>query len=237
MTNRQYGSRGSKGSNTSSSTNSSPAPTSNGSGGMKFPSGASPSALLAVSGGWLLARMFLFGGALLPIEAIAILVADGFAYTQGGKGQKKLALLIMAVAAINLFFPGFNQGIKNIRETQLNPPGEMTPIVLKKSGKYTMPNRAVKLCLTMTGDPKKNEYINQQIQIDAWTHPPQISTGCVDVPDQYKDKQVTISLGSYGKQYTSGIKEKWNFGPDINNDYDYYIKKIGVGTYPTLHPR
>lgn len=209
MTTRQYGSRGSKGSNTSSSTNSSPAPAGNSS-GMKITS-ASPGLLLAGSGGWLLARMFLFGGALWPIEAIAILIADGFAYNQGGKGQKKLAILIMALAGINLLFPGFNQGVKGLRESQLNPPApveqvapppeEVPPpstervvvsgkkITLTGDGTYYVPKGRKSLCLTNLGMKDGSQYVIQDVTV-AGVEYIFSGTKCVALPDELEGKVI-----------------------------------------------
>ena len=81
-----------------------------------------PGVLLGLSGGWLVARMFFFGGTLWLIEIIAISVAAGFVYPKGGKVQKRFATAIIAVALLNLFVPGINPRIKSLRESQLNPP-------------------------------------------------------------------------------------------------------------------
>ncbi len=199
----------SSGTSSTPSTPSSPAPAGNSGSGMKIPS-ASPGLLLGLSGGWLLARMFLFGGALWPIEAIAILVADGFAYTQGGKGQKKLALLIMALAGINLFFPGFNQGVKNVRETQINPPApieqvappieEAPPsterivvsgkkITLTGDGTYSVPKGKKSLCFTNLGMKDGSSNKSQYLTINGVEYI-SLGTECHDLPENLEGKVV-----------------------------------------------
>jgi hypothetical protein len=185
--------------------------------------------------------MFLFGGALWPIEAISILVADGFAYNQGNKGQKKLALLIMAIAGINLFFPGFNQGVKNVRETQLNPPGEMAPIEIISDGEYDLPDRPLKVCITMTGDPATNTYLKQEIIIKGiWKHI-QVGTDCIPLPKSVEGKRVNISLGTHGKEWSPQLKEKVKREKGyagIRDNFQYYFKTgLGVGAYPTIQTR
>lgn len=84
--------------------------------------GPAPGVLLGLSGGWLIARMFFFGGTLWLIEIIAIATMAGFAHSKGGKGQKKFAKAIIGFAILNLLFPGLNSWIKGFRESQLNPP-------------------------------------------------------------------------------------------------------------------
>jgi len=194
-----------------------------------------PGVLLGLSGGWLVARMFFFGGTLWLIEIIAISVAAGFVYPNG-KGQKKFATAIIAVALLNLFVPGINPWIRNLRESQLNPPGEMASIVINRDGEYDLPARPLKVCFTQTGDPAKTFYVDQQIIIEDIWQITRRETGCDDIPESVSGKKVRISLGIPGKQYTPEIKKKWGFGPDINNDYDYY-GSIGVSKKPFIQAR
>ena len=142
----------------------------------------------------------------------------------------------MAVTGINLFFPGFNQGVKDVRETQINPPGEMAPIVINRDGEYDLPDRPLKVCFTMTGDPAKDSYVDQQVIIEDIWQVTRRKTGCDDIPKSVSGKKVKISLGIPGKQYPPEIKRKWGFGPDINNDYDYY-GSIGVSQKPSIQAR
>jgi hypothetical protein len=104
----------------------SPAPAPASSGGASSASTASKNSgnsgvLLGISGGLLIARMFLFGGALWLLEIIVIVITAGFAHSKGGKGQKVTAKIIILLAVLNLFIPGFNSWVKGIRDNQLNP--------------------------------------------------------------------------------------------------------------------
>jgi hypothetical protein len=210
---------------------------------MKIPS-ASPGVLLGVSGGWLLARMFLFGGALWPIEAIAILVADGFAYAQGGKGQKKLALLIMVLAGINLFFPGFNQGVKDVRETQINPPApieqeapappveEPPPstekavisgekITLTGDGTYSVPKGRKSLCFTHLGLVDGSTRVPQELTLNGKSFST-LGTKCFPLKEELEGNlQVDFfseqDYGAPGK--VKGIYAYWKTQPGGQSEW------------------
>lgn len=167
---------------------SSPAPAGKGK-GVSLPSGTSPNLLLGLSGGWLLARMLLFGGALLPLEIIAILIGAGVSHFGG---NKPLSKLVMGVALLNFFIPGLNPGVKQIREAQLNPPpteqsagqeqvnpspsptptprathrvvasGEV--IVLDGDKAITIPEGRKSLCFSYLGIPG-DKMVNQEVKI------------------------------------------------------------------------
>lgn len=181
--------------NVGGSTTSSPAPASGSntaSSKTVLQSTGSPGVLLGLSGGWLVARMFFFGGTLWLIEIIAISVAAGFVYPKGGKVQKRFATAIIAVALLNLFVPGLNPWIKGLRDSQLNPPTieqsadqpqqvspapvEETPstervvvagrkITLTGDGTYTIPAGRKSLCFTHLGIHDGSTRVPQEIKI------------------------------------------------------------------------
>jgi hypothetical protein len=191
--------------------------------------------LLGVAGIYLLARMTVLGG-VLPVEEILILaIITGIAVLLN-KNTLVFALLIGTLLLVNFFHPNVNQDVKGVREAQLNPPGEMAPIVINRDGEYDLPDRPLKVCFTQTGDPAKPFYVDQQIIIEDIWQITRRETGCDDIPESVSGKKVRISLGIPGKQYTPEIKKKWGFGPDINNDYDYY-GSIGVSQKPFIQAR
>lgn len=192
--------------------------------------------LLGMVAAYLLARMTVLGGVLPGGEIFILAIITGIAF---GINRKLglFALLIAGVLLVNFLHPSINQDAKGMRENKINPPGEMSPIVINHDGEYDLPDRPLKVCFTMTGDPKKGEYISQQIQINTWKHLNQVTSDCINIPETEIGKKANIILGPYGRKYTQDIKKKWGFGPDINNDYDYYIKVIGVGAYPTIQAR
>lgn len=206
-------------SSTTSSPPSSPAPASGGSNGMKIPS-ASPGLLLGLSGGWLLARMFFFGGALGPIEASAILIADGFAYKNGGKGQKKLAALIIGFTALNLVFPGIIPWIRGFREAQINPPApveQVAPppveepppstervvvsgkkITLTGDGTYSIPKGRKSLCFTNLGMKDGSSNTSQYMTLNGKEYI-SLGTECHDLPEDLEGKVIVDFFP--GKEY------------------------------------
>lgn len=192
-----------------------------------------PGILLGMSGGWLITRMILLGGVLFPLEIIAIIVTAGFVYPKGGKVQKRFATTIIVIAILNLFIPGINPGVKQIRETQLNPPEEMTPIVINRDGEYELPNRPLKVCFTMTGDPVKNFYLDNRVNINGTIFVKR-EDGCKDLPKTVQGKTISISLLS-GQPYSQEVKDKIGMY-DVNNNYEYY-KRVGFGNYPTIQGR
>jgi hypothetical protein len=186
---------------------------------MKIPSGVSPGLLIAGSGAYLLARMFFFGGALGPIEAIAILIADGFAYKNGGKGQKNLATLIIVFTALNLVFPGLMPWIKGFREAQLNPPApieQVAPpveepppstervvvsgkkITLTGDGTYSVPKGKKSLCFTNLGMKDGSSNTSQYLTINGVEYI-SLGTECHDLPEELEG-QVVIDFFP-GKEY------------------------------------
>lgn len=215
-------------STTSSATSSSSAPANGGGSGMKLPSGTTPNLLLGLSGGWLLARMLLFGG-ILPngeifVLAIITLIAVGL--------NRKIwvpALIIGIILLVHFLHPTLNQDVKAVRENKVNPPGEMAPIVINRDGEYDLPDRPLKVCFTLTGDPNQNFYLDNKVEIGG-TLFVQRDAGCLDIPNTLRGK-ISISLLS-GQPYSDQVKEKIGMN-DVNNNYEYY-KKIGFGEYPTI---
>jgi hypothetical protein len=230
MTNRQYGSRGSRGSNTSSSTNSSPAPAGNGGGNWWGKArGLNLSVILiSLAGVWLGAKMILIGGSISDGEIFFLMGITIIAAVLNSK-LRFAAIVIGVILLLNYFQPGFNQGVKSVRETQLNPPGEMSPIVINRDGEYDLPDRPLKICFTLTGDPNQNFYLDNKVEIGGKLFI-QREAGCPDLPSGIKGK-ISISLLS-GKPYSEKIKSQIGM-TDVNNNYEYY-KKIGFGEYPTI---
>ena len=153
-----------------------------------------PGVLLGISGGWLIARMFLFGGSLWLLEIIAIATMAGFAHSKGGKGQKKFAKAIIGFAILNLLFPGLNSWIKGFRESQLNPPTteqsaeqpqQVAPapveeipstervvvagrkITLTGDGTYTIPAGKKSLCFTHLGIKDGSTRVPQELSMNG----------------------------------------------------------------------
>ncbi|MGA1050623.1 MAG: hypothetical protein ACO3TG_03945 [Minisyncoccia bacterium] len=151
----------------------------------------SPGILLGISGGWLVARMFLLGGSLWILEIIAVIIAAGIAHSKGGKGQKVTAKIIIILAVLNFFIPGFNSWVKGIRDNQLNPspPEQSTQqeqvapapveeevdkrailpvskkyILLKRNGQYKVSPGKYKVCISWLGD--KTGYYNQGVKLN-----------------------------------------------------------------------
>jgi hypothetical protein len=175
-------------------------------------------------------------GGVLPSEEIILLaVITGIAYVLNRK-LGIFALLITGALLVNFLHPNINQDVKGMREAQLNPPGKIADIVINHDGEYDLPDRPLKVCFTQTGDPAKPFYVDQQIIIEGIWQITRRETGCDNIPESVSGKKVKISLGIPGKQYTPEIKKKWGFGPDINNDYDYY-ESIGVSQKPFIQAR
>jgi hypothetical protein len=184
--------------------------------------------LLGVAGIYLLARMTVLGG-VLPVEEILILaIITGIAVLLN-KNTLVFALLIGTLLLVNFFHPNVNQDVKGVREAQLNPPGEMSPIVINRDGEYDLPDRPLKICFTLTGDPNQNFYLDNKVEIGGKLFI-QREAGCPDLPSGIKGK-ISISLLS-GKPYSEKIKSQIGM-TDVNNNYEYY-KKIGFGEYPTI---
>lgn len=173
---------------------------------------------LVLAGLWLGAKIILWGGEVSNMEIFILAILAILAW---GLDQKKwfISVAILVILGIKL----------------LTPP-EMDPIVIDKDGVYDLPNRPLKVCFTQTGDPAKTFYVDQQIIIEDIWQITRRETGCDDIPESVSGKKVRISLGIPGKQYTPEIKKKWGFGPDINNDYDYY-GSIGVSQKPFIQAR
>ena len=214
---------------TTSSPSSSPAPAGNSGSGMKIPS-ASPGVLLGVSGGWLLARMLLFGGALLPLEIIAILIGAGVSHFTGG--NKLLSKLVMGIALLNFFFPGLNPGVKQIREAQLNPPApveqeapappvEEPPstervvisgkkITLTGDGNYSIPKGRKSLCFTNLGMKDGSSNTSQYMTLNGKEYI-SLGTECHDLPEDLEGKVIVDFFP--GKEYGTpeGVKKLYAY--------------------------
>jgi hypothetical protein len=205
---------------------------------------AVPGILLGMGGSWLVARMFLFGGALWLLEIVAIVVISGVAHSKGGKGQKVTAKIIIGLAVLNLFIPGFNSWVKEIRDNQLNPsppeqstyqqeqvppapveeeidkrailPRTNTPIYIKKSGQYKVKPGKYRLCFSWLGD--ETGYYNQGLRID-------------------NEEFISNGLNCFQKNISSNIINVEFINPP-QTEVDTYImtrnKKGGQGLYPFL---
>jgi hypothetical protein len=220
----------------------SPAPAPASSGGASSASTASKNSgnsgiLLGVSGGWLVARMFLFGGALWILEIIAIVITAGFAHKNGNKGQKKIAWIIIFFAGVNLFIPGFNSWVKGIRDNQLNPspPEQSTQqqeqvapapleetistervvvsgrkITLTGDGTYTVPSGKKSLCFENLGMKDGSSKTSQYLTIDGIEYSA-LGTKCHALDDTLNG-EITVDFFP-GKDYGSkeGVEKLYNY--------------------------
>ncbi|GEM_PF-4184117 len=170
--------------------------------------------LLSIAGLWLGAKIILFGG---DISKEEIFVIGILAVMALGINQKKwfLSLLILVILLIKFLFPT-----------------EMETIVIDKDGIYELPNIPLKVCFTMTGDPKINFYLDNRVNIGGNIFV-QREDGCKNLPDSLNGS-VSISLLS-GQPYSQKVKDKIGM-QDINNNYEYYMK-VGFGGYPTIQAR
>jgi len=167
---------------------------------------------LVLAGLWLGAKIILFGGEISNMEIFILAILAILAW---GLDQKKwfISVAILVILGIKL----------------LTPP-EMTPIIIDKDGVYDLPNRPLKVCFTMTGDPKINFYLDNRVNIDG-TIFVQREDGCQRLPKNLQGKSVSIYLLS-GQPYSQAVKDRIGMN-DVNNNYEYY-KKIGFGHYPTI---
>lgn len=167
---------------------------------------------LVLAGLWLGAKIILFGGEISNMEIFILAILAILAW---GLDQKKwfISVAILVILVIKL----------------LTPP-EMTPIIIDKDGVYELPNRPLKVCFTMTGDPQINFYLDNRVTIDG-TIFVQREDGCQRLPKKLQGKSVYISLLS-GQPYSQEVKDRIGMN-DVNNNYEYY-KKIGFGHYPTI---
>ena len=218
----------------SSAPSSSPAPASGGS-GWHIPSWLGP-LFLTIAGLWLILKVLAFKGAPDNLEAVlAVIIALAGAILLKD-GKRFAGFFLSGLIIVLVLFPGIMTWLQGVRQSQLNPPGEMAPIVINRDGEYNLPARPLKVCFTQTGDPAKRFYVDQQIIIEDIWQITRRETGCDDIPESVSGKKVRISLGIPGKQYTPEIKKKWGLGPDINNDYDDY-RSIGVSQKPFIQAR
>ncbi len=178
--------------------------------------------------------------------ALGIISLIGF-ITSSGKAKKISAFLLglSILTGIITFSALDNQSLSPPKQSvsqgqsvdqEQQPRQEMAPIVIHHDGEYQLPDHPLKVCFTMTGDPVKNFYVDQQLIIENAWQVTRRGTGCEDIPASISGRRVKVSLGIPGKQYTPEIKKKWGFGPDINNDYDYY-RSIGVSHHPVIQAR
>ncbi len=248
MANRRYSlnNQSNPSSSTTSSSNSSktsspssPAPAGKGK-GVSLPSGTFPHLLLGVSGGWLLARMLLFGGALLPLEIIAILIGAGVSHFTGG--NKPLSKLVMGVALLNFFIPGLNPGVKQIREAQLNPPApieQVAPpveepppstervvvsgkkITLTGDGNYSVPKGRKSLCFTHLGLVDGSTRVPQELTLNGESFST-LGTKCFPLKEELEGNlQVDFfSEQDYGApEKVKGIYAYWNTQPGGQSEW------------------
>ena len=178
--------------------------------------------------------------------ALGIISLIGFIASSGK--QKKISAFLLGLSILagiitfsaldhhSLSPPKQSVGKEQSVGQEQQPVQEMAPIVIDHDGEYDLPDHPLKVCFTMTGDPAKGFYVDQQLIIENTWQVTRRQTGCEDLPASISGRKVEVSLGIPGKQYTPEIKGKWSFGPDINNDYDYY-RKIGVSQHPVIQAR
>lgn len=239
---------------TSTSPSSSPAPAT--SGGTASANTASKNSgnsgiLLGVSGGWLVARMFLFGGALWLLEITAIVITAGVAHKNGNKGQKKIAWIIIALTVLNLFIPGFNSWVKGIRDNQLNPsppeqstkqqeqaapaPVEETistervvvsgrKITLTGDGTYTVPSGKKSLCFENLGMKDGSSKKSQYLTINGIEYSA-LGTECHSLPDDLKGKTFVELFNGKPRDRVKKIYDYWKSQPGGQSEWP--IIRIG----------
>jgi hypothetical protein len=180
--------------------------------------------------------MILIGGSISDGEIFFLMAITIIAAVLNSK-LRFAATVIGVILLLNYCSANFNQSIHSARQAQLNPPGEMTPIVINRDGEYDLPARPLKVCFKQTGHPEKH-WINQEVTIgDNWRVIEPYAK-CHDLPSSLSGKRIKISLGVFGKQYTPDIKRKFNIGADVNNDYEYYQKMPGGQSgYPVIQAR
>lgn len=170
---------------------------------------------LVLAGLWLGAKIILFGGEISDLEIFILAILVIFAWVLD---QKKCFI---------------SSGMLVILAIKLLTPPDMDTIVINKDGVYKLPNRPLKVCFTMTGDPKVDFYLDNRVNIDG-TIFVQREDGCQNLPKTVQGKTVSISLLS-GQPYPQEVKNKIGMN-DVNNNYEYY-KRVGFGHYPTIQGR
>jgi hypothetical protein len=170
---------------------------------------------LVLAGLWLGAKIILFRGEISNLEIFILAILAIFAWVLD---QKKCFI---------------SSGILVILAIKLLTPPDMDTIVINKDGVYELPNRPLKVCFTMTGDPKVDFYLDNRVNIDG-TIFVQREDGCQNLPKTVQGKTVSISLLS-GQPYSQEVKNKIGMN-DVNNNYEYY-KRVGFGHYPTIQGR
>jgi hypothetical protein len=223
----------------SSAPSSSPAPAGNGGGNWQDKArGLNLSVILiSLAGVWLGAKMILIGGSISDGEIFFLMGITIIAAVLNSK-LRFAAIVIGVILLLNYFQPGFNQGVKSVRETQLNPPGEMAPIIINRDGEYDLPARPLKVCFKQTGS-SSTIWINQEVSIDNSWRVVENYSKCHDLPTSVSGKKVSISLGNPIKPYTPEIRKQWNItDPKITNDYEYYSNiDGGQSGYPIIQAR
>lgn len=214
-------------SSSASASSSSPPPTGNNR-GLQIPSWLGP-IFLAIAGLWLILRVLAFKDAPENLEAVLAVTIALIGAFLVKKEMRFAGFILSGIIIFMVLFPGIMTWLQEIRQSQLNPPGEMAPIVINRDGEYDLPDRPLKVCFTLTGDPNQNFYIDNKVEIGGKLFV-QREAGCPDIPPELKGK-VSISLLS-GKPYSEKVKSQIGM-TDVNNNYEYY-KKIGFGEYPTI---
>lgn len=245
---------GSTGTSTGSTAPTSPAPANSGGKTPNSQKSVSPGILLGISGGWLVARMFLLGGSLWILEIIAVIIAAGIAHSKGGKGQKVTSKIIIILAVLNFFIPGFNSWVKGIRDNQLNPsppeqstqqeqvapaPVEETistervvvsgrKITLTGDGTYTVPTGRKSLCFTAMGKTDGSEISDQTVEIEYKGEKLRYSSlgsKCLIFPDNI--------VGKIKVDFFPG--KSWGEEPVLSNMYKRYrTMPGGQGDWPVI---
>ncbi len=210
----------------SSAPSSSPAPASGGS-GWHIPSWLGP-LFLTIAGLWLILKVLAFKGAPDNLEAVlAVIIALAGAILLKD-GKRFAGFFLSGLIIVLVLFPGIMTWLQGVRQSQINPPGEMAPIVINRDGEYDLPARPLKVCFTRTGDTA-NLLVNK-VDIAGVIYE-QSEEGCKDISAKGK---VFISLLS-GKPYSEQVKSQIGM-TDVDNNYEYY-KKIGFGDYPIIKAR
>ena len=174
--------------------------------------------------------------------ALGIISLIGFIASSGK--QKKISALLLGVSILTgiiTFSAIDNQSLPPPKQSvgqgqtvgkEKQALQEMAPIVIDHDGEYDLPDRPLKICFTLTGDPSQNFYLDNKVKIGE-TLFVQRDGGCVDIPDSLRGR-LSISLLS-GQPYSEQVKEKIGM-PDVNNNYEYY-RRVGFGDYPTIKAR
>jgi len=183
--------------------------------------------------------MFLFGGSLWLLEIIAIATMAGFAHSKGGKGQKRFATAVIALAILNLLIPGLNPWVKSLRESQLNPPPpteqsvgqeQVAPdpveempstervvvsgrkITLTGDGTYSVPAGKKSLCFENLGMKDGSSMKSQYLTINGLKYSA-LGTKCHSLPDNLNGKISVELFNGKSRDRVKKIYDYWRSQP------------------------